>query len=104
MTDEEIRHQKETKVLIEHYLRMISSGTDENRFRACFYNKISKFPAEQKKFLFENIPLKVGNDPVDLSKWLKAAEKNPQRNVLGVTQLNSVAEVKDRAKLVLESM
>lgn len=48
--------------------------------------------------------MRVGNDPVDLSKWLKAEEKNPQRNVLGVTQLNSVAEVRDRAKLVLESM
>jgi len=46
MTDEEIRHQKETTVLIEHYLKMISAGTDENRFRACFYNKISKLPSD----------------------------------------------------------
>ena len=85
MTNEEIRHQQETKVLIEYYNKMISSGTEENRFRACFYNKISKLPADQKKFMAENIPLKVNNEPVDLSKWLKAVEKNPQKNVLGVT-------------------
>jgi hypothetical protein len=42
-------------------------------------------PQDQKKFLFENIPIKIGNEPVDLSKWLKAVEKNPQKNVLGVT-------------------
>jgi hypothetical protein len=41
-------------------------------------------PQDQKKFLFENIPIKI-NEPVDLSKWLKAVEKNPQKNVLGVT-------------------
>ena len=104
MTNEEIRHQQETKVLIDHYLKMVSTGSDQNRFRSCFYNKISKLPADQKKFLFENIPVKIGNEPVDLAKWLKTVEKNPQKNVLGVTQINSVSELKDRAKLVLESM
>lgn len=52
----------------------------------------------------ENIPLRIENEPVDLSKWLKAVEKNPQKNVLGVTQIKSVHELKDRAKLVLESI
>lgn len=46
MTDEQIRHQKETKMVIDYYLKMISTGTEENRFRSCFYNKISKLPAE----------------------------------------------------------
>jgi len=72
-------------VLIDHYLKMVSTGNDQNRFRSCFYNKISKFPADQKKFLLENIPVTIGNEPVDLAKWLKMVEKNPQKNVLGVT-------------------
>jgi hypothetical protein len=77
MTNEEMRNQHETKVLIEYFNKMISPGTDENRFRACFYNKIAKMPADQKKFMNENIPLRVNDEPVDLSKWLKAVEKNP---------------------------
>lgn len=101
MTNEEIRHQHEAKVLIEHYQKMITPGSDENRFRACFYNKINKFPAEQKKFLAENVPLTVSGEPVDLAKWLKAVEKNPSKNTLGVTQTNSVAGLKERAEAIL---
>lgn len=70
MTHEEIRHQQETRVLIEHFQKMITPGTEDNRFRACFYNKINKFPADQKKFIAENVPLKINGEPVDLSKWL----------------------------------
>jgi hypothetical protein len=77
MSNEEMRHQQEIKVLIDHYQKMVSTGNDENRFRACFYNKISKFPADQKKFMQENIPLRIDNEPVDLNKWLAAVEKNP---------------------------
>jgi hypothetical protein len=64
---------------------MITPGNHENRFRACFYNKINKLPADQKKFLNENVPLSINGEPIDLSKWLTAVEKNPSKNTLGVT-------------------
>ena len=52
----------------------------------------------------ENVPLRVNGEPVDLEKWLKAVERNPQKNLLGVTQIKSVEELKQRAAMVLSSI
>jgi len=58
-------------------------------------------PEEQRKFLAENVPKHVGNDPVDLYKWLDAVDKNPDRSLLFPVQISSVRDLKKRIEETL---
>lgn len=70
MTSEEAQHQHQIKFLIDYYQKMISTENEHNRFRGCLYNKISMLKSDQRKFLQDNVPVKIGNEPVDMHKWI----------------------------------
>lgn len=81
------------------YYAMLDRSSDQNRFRACFYNKsnLKELEPDLKRLVQEYVPLQVnGDQPVDLDKWLKAVEANPDRSKLIPTQIGSVTELKAR--------
>lgn len=93
-------------LLFDTYKGALDPSSDQNRFRACVYNKIdpSKTPSEQLKFMRENIPLAINGKPVDLAKWTQAVENKPAQNELLPTQVASTAELKERTLNVLKSI
>ena len=49
----------------------------------------------------DNVPVRVGNAPVDLEKWLRVVQENPERGNFLPTQIASTAELKERTMKVL---
>ena len=85
---------------------MLDPGSAQNRFRACLYNRVDleKLPADERSFMQSHVPVACDGKPVDLDKWIKATEHNPQKNALVTTQIASVAELKARVDLARQTI
>ena len=77
---------------------MLDRSSTQNRFRACLYNKFEKdnHSREEVKLIKEYVPESLENNtfPVDMHKWMKAINDNPDHEKLIPTQIGSVAELK----------
>ena len=58
--NEEVSNRKNVEKLITHYLSFVEPISEHNRFRGVLYKKSNQnLPADQKRFLNENIPRKI---------------------------------------------
>ena len=79
---EEVKAQNELAGLLQSYIRMLDPGSSQNRFRACLYNRadLDKLPPNERNFMLSHMPVTCDGKPVDLDKWIKATEENPDKN------------------------
>ena len=83
---------------------MLDRKNENNRFRACFYNKIDMNQnAQVREHLANHVPVSINGAPVNLSNWMKAVENNPDRARLVPHQITSTAELKERMAKILET-
>lgn len=100
-----MRSQAEFMHLLNFYNAILEPQSDQNRFRACLYNKASEqIPEQQKKFMHTNIPKQIGDKPVDMHKWMLAMQVNPSPDQLMPTQISSVTELKERTFKILDAV
>lgn len=54
------------------YSKAMDPASEQNRFRGILFNKMDSKKMDKKTLTFvqENIPVTIGNTPVDLDKWI----------------------------------
>ena len=106
MLSAEQKQQSDLLHLFEVYKQAIDPASAKNRFRGCLFNKINAkgANAQDLQFIQEHVPVFLGSAPVDLEKWIRAVQVNPERREFAPTQVSSVAELKERTLKVLKAV
>ena len=75
----ETQQREDCLRLLRIYEQAMKPESAQNRFRGCLFNKIAVENKKDRDFLLEHVPTKVGSAPVDLEKWMRAVQDNPER-------------------------